>query len=137
MRPTAIHQFNDLATPGDAVTNSLLLTRRLLRALGVRSDVYVGQRAPELTDQVYRYTDYVPSPQQLLLVHHAFGHAFVPWVLALPDRNVLVYHNSTPTHFFPSGSAGHRGAALGRRQLLWYKDQLSGAIAVSPTTPTS
>jgi len=131
MRPTAIHQFNELAAPGDAVTNSMLLTRRLFRTLGARSDIYVGKRAPELSEEVSQYTDYVPSPQQLLFVHHAFGHEFVPWVLGLPDRKVLVYHNITPAHFFSIGTPRHRDAELGRRQLLEYKDQVVGAIAVS------
>ena len=55
----AIHQFHSAAAPGDAVTNSMLLTQDLIRELGFKSEIYVehteaGLQAKRLTERCDR-----------------------------------------------------------------------------------
>jgi glycosyltransferase involved in cell wall biosynthesis len=129
--PTAIHQFNPSASYGDAVTQSLLLTRDLLRSLGFTSEIYTEHADHRLGGELRPYRAYPASPDNVLLVHHSIGHDLVDWVLGLPDRRILVYHNITPPEFFPDDPYFHRMTTLGREQLQQYRPAMRGAICVS------
>ena len=57
------------------------------------------------------------SRHDLLLVHHSMGHDRLDEILHLASRKALLYHNITPSVFFPLDSPYHRYAAVGRQQL--------------------
>ena len=129
---SAIHQFHPGAFHGDAVTNSLLLTRDLLRELGFDSEIYVDEADLRLDGGLRDYRDYPASPANLLLVHHSIGHELVDWVIGLPDRKLLVYHDITPPEFFPDDTYFRRCAELGREQLRKYRPAMVAALCDSP-----
>jgi glycosyltransferase involved in cell wall biosynthesis len=132
-RPAAIHQFHNTAAAGDAVTNGLLFIRGLLRSLGYASEIYVYSimgDGPEGSG-VRHYRTYATSPEQVLLVHHSHGHDLEDWVMGLKDRQVLVYHNITPAHHFPKGSALAHYSEVGRRQLVTFRARMAASICDS------
>jgi len=128
----AIHQFHPAASSGDAVTRSLLLTQELLRDLGFASEIYVDRVDASCGDRLRPLRDYPAARDNLLLVHHSIGHELVDWVLGLPDRKLLVYHNITPPEFFPDDPYFRRWVELGRDQLAQLRPAMVGALCDSP-----
>ena len=131
MSVRVIHQFHSGSACGDAVTNGMLLTQRLLRRMGFESEIFVEHLAPELAGSIKHFKHYRPDAAQLLLVHHSHGHDQLDWLLQLPERKILVYHNITPAEFFPEGDIHRHYAQLGREQLTILKDAITSAFCDS------
>lgn len=131
--PIRIHQFHSGSAYGDAVTNSMLLMQNHLRALGFESDLFVEHLDPRLSDRLRPYLELKDriGPDDMLLLQHSMGHDRLDWILDLPCRKALVYHNITPAEFFPEGSAFHHYSRLGRAQLLQIRPLVEHAFAVS------
>lgn len=127
----AIHQFHSGSAYGDAVTNSMLLIKRMLCRLGFVSEIYVEQVAPELERELQPYQALKPKPRDLILIHHSMGHDLVDWLVSLPCEKVLVYHNITPAHFFPEASPHRHYSILGREQLATLRPAMGAAISNS------
>ncbi len=130
MQPRAIHQFHSGSAVGDGVTNSLLFTRTLLREMGFQSSIYVEHVAPGLRGDLFPHTAYRGASDQVLLVHHSMGHDQTAWLLGLPDRKILVYHNITPLEHAPD-ELTRRYIQLGRTQLSTLRPQITSALAQS------
>ena len=128
-----IHQFHVGAVYGDGVTNAMLLTRRLLRAIGLRSEIYAVIISPELQGDILPHTAYRHAPEQLLIVHHSMGHELRGWIEGVPTPKLLVYHNITPPSFFSTTDPLRAQVVLGRDQLTaWARDKIfRGAVGVS------
>ncbi|MDR9440697.1 MAG: glycosyltransferase family 4 protein [Halomonas sp.] len=130
---TAIHQFHHGVDAGDGVTNSLLFIQRLLREVGVESDIYAANIPATMADCVrpYRELESCDPASSLLLHHHSMGHELGEWLNRLAVPRALVYHNITPAGFFPPGSDLHRYAERGREQLVKWRDEFRAVLAVS------
>lgn len=128
-----IHQFHSGSAYGDAVTNSMLLMQRHLRALGLESQVFVEHLDPVLAEQIRPFTDLDRAlrPQDVLIIHHSMGHDRMEWLMGLGCRKVLLYHNITPASFFPIGSAFRKYSVLGREQLQALRAGVEASYAVS------
>lgn len=131
MKQTAIHQFHSGSAFGDAITNSMLLIREMLCRLGFISEIYVEGVAPELAEKLNHYTRLKLSPDDILLVHHSMGHDLVDWLVSLPGKKILVYHNITPAHFFPEDSPHRYYSTLGRKQLYTLLPAVTSVICDS------
>lgn len=131
MSTIKIHQFHSGSAYGDAVTNSLLYTQRILQELGFESNIYCEHVAPELKDQILNHSNYKTSPNAILLFHHSMGHDLEEWILNLKDKIVLVYHNITPQDFFPQESPFYKYAIKGREQLKMFQKISHACIGVS------
>ncbi|GLI45399.1 glycosyltransferase [Methanoculleus bourgensis] len=127
----SIHQFHSGSAYGDAVTNSMLFIRSILRKLGFNSEIYVQYVAPELENELLPYNKYVSQEDQVLFVHHSMGHELMDWISQLPDEKYLIYHNITPESFFPFGSPNNYYSQLGRKQLDVLKQVVKGSICDS------
>jgi glycosyltransferase involved in cell wall biosynthesis len=133
-----IHQVLQGAAPGDAVTNSALEWRRLLRQVGP-SEIFATHVDPQLADDVLPLGAYYEQPsaragRNLLLYHLSIGATEVMAFLRLrPERLGLVYHNVTPARYFddiqPDFAAELR---QGRADLEALRDRAEFALAVSP-----
>jgi L-malate glycosyltransferase len=104
--PIAIHQTLIAAAPGDAVTNSALEMRRLLREVGP-SEIYALHIHQDLLDVVRPLSAYPGDtrrePPRMMIVHLSMGDA--PWlgfVLSLRCPLGVSYHNITPAAYFDS-----------------------------------
>ena len=127
-----IDQFAASVAVGDGVTNSLTFTRELLRELGYASDIFSYCVPDQLKGDILPAQALEGSETTLLLYHHSMGHDYGQWLLSLRCPIALVYHNITPAEFFPAESGLRQYARLGRQQLVDWRDEFIGAIAVSP-----
>lgn len=131
MKKPAIHQFHSGSAFGDAVTNSLFYTKKLLNDLGFESNIYCEHIAPELSNEILHFSQLKSNENNILLVHHSMGHDLDEWILSLKEKIILVYHNITPAEFFPKESIFYYYSIKGREQLKMFKKISVGAIGVS------
>lgn len=127
-----IHQFLPAATSGDGVSGGALFARKLLRQLGVCSNIYTGSYTGEATGDFHLLDSFDPSECELLLVHHSMGHEFEGWIKNVCCPKVLIYHNITPARFFAEGSPEFIYSIKGREQLACWVEDFVGAIGDSP-----
>ncbi len=130
MPHAVVHQFHAGSAVGDAITNSMLLIRRILRARGFHSDIFVQHRDQHLGDEVYDMDALPRHAAYALLVHHSMGFASWDRIVALPARKILVYHNITPPEFLQPADV-RRAAVVGRQQLAGYRGHVVAALADS------
>ncbi|MBW4025586.1 MAG: FkbM family methyltransferase [Proteobacteria bacterium] len=124
---TAVHQFHSGAATGDAITNSMLLTRARLRALGYQSDIFVTYRDEALAHEL-RLTEELPQHEHyVLILRHSLGFDRFENVVALPAPKVLLYHNITPSDLLQGDEFLQRYSILGRQQL----EALRGVVCAS------
>jgi len=126
-----INQFHSGSAVGDAVTNSLFYTQKILQNLGFESHIYCEHIAKGLEDKIQHYSKLQSCAENVLLIHHSMGHDLDEWIEMLKDRIILVYHNITPPEFFPKESLFYHYAIKGREQLQLFQKKAIGAIAVS------
>jgi glycosyltransferase involved in cell wall biosynthesis len=133
MTPIAIHQFSISCHYGDGITNGMLFTRRLLRKAGIVSDIFSIEVDDRLTEDILPHDVYSGSADNLLLIHHGIGNGAEPWLKSLPDKKMMVFHNITPSSFFPPDDPIQPLLEQGWRQLDDWREWLAGAIADSET----
>ncbi len=131
MKIDAIHQFHPSCAFGDGVTNGMLYTRRLLRSLGFKSEIYCDHISPEMKKEIKPSAVFCDEPGQMLFVHHSLGYENEEWLSELRVPKVLVYHNITPEELLPVAGPWRRLSRLGREQLGRWKEWLVGAIGDS------
>jgi glycosyltransferase involved in cell wall biosynthesis len=132
-RGVGIHQVVVAASPGDAITNLALGTRRLLRRVGP-SEIYAHHIDPALLGDVLPLTSYRPRHSHNLLMFHAsIGQAQVhEFVMSRAEPLVLVYHNVTPGEYFaPYDLVFADLLELGRREVETLRPRVIRAIADS------
>jgi glycosyltransferase involved in cell wall biosynthesis len=131
-----VHQAVVVVAPNDAVTDSVLALRSLLRQRGP-SEVFALHVHPELAGEVHLYSDYPyfkpADPDPLTIVHVSMGDdAFLPFLAQIPGRFVLYYHNITPSGYFTSWDpATARVLEVARRYIGDLRDRVVYAIATS------
>ncbi len=128
----AIHQFTAGTTYGDAVTNSTLYIKDLLKSFGFSTKIYAGHVASELSNDIEWHHNLKPSRNDIVFIHHALGHALGDWLIDLPCRKVLVYHNITPGKFFPKNSPVQSDIKKGHQQLYdFHESGIKNVISIS------
>jgi glycosyltransferase involved in cell wall biosynthesis len=97
-----IHQVLATLGYGDAIGHEVLGIQRVLRGAGFDSDIFVQTADPRLEDQTRDYRDLIQEsdPSNILIHHFSIGSRASRITYALPDRQILVYHNITPPEFF-------------------------------------
>ena len=125
-----VHQFHSGSAVGDAITNAMLLTRRLLRGQGYESDIFVEHVDPLLAGDLKPLDALPASSDYVLILRHSMGYDAFPEVLALPAPKVLIYHNITPPELL-DGAELKRYAELGRRQLAELLPTVAATLADS------
>ena len=113
----AIHQFTPSVTSGDGVSAGVLFTQELLRELGFISRIYARKIDPILKTRVDSIEHLEAASEDILLYHYSIGHRDHEWLMALPQRKIMVYHNITPAHFFTATPHLSHMCTLGREQL--------------------
>lgn len=132
-----IHQVLVTATPGDAITNSAIELRDLLRTVGP-SEIFARYIHADVAHEVHALDDYDRirqgfSRDDLLLFHASIGERHVfDFVSQRPERLVLVYHNISPASwFYPYDPAFAGLLEAGRRELAALRDRAVLALADS------
>lgn len=131
MIPKAIHQFHSGSAYGDAVTNGMLFTKKILEEFGFESKIYVEHIAPEYKNEIEHFSSYISDEDNILFLHHSMGHDQDEWIYDLKDKIILVYHNITPETFFEKDSVFYNYSLKGRRQLDLLKEKSIASIGDS------
>ncbi|MBK8538336.1 MAG: glycosyltransferase [Candidatus Competibacteraceae bacterium] len=134
--PSAIHQFSPGCDVGDGITNGMFFTQKILRSLGFQSDIFSIHIPDVLKNVIKNHRDYISNPDQVLIVHHSMGTDNWDWVGQQNSVKIMLYHNITPSDFFPEGSSIGYYAELGRKQLANSAHWFVGAIGVSEYNST-
>jgi glycosyltransferase involved in cell wall biosynthesis len=127
---SAIHQFHSGASPGDAITNQMFVLQAELRAMGFASKIFAEHIENDLATSIHHIDSLIPSPDELLLIHHSMGHRRLDQILALPNPIVTVYHNITPARELTEIGYKHF-SHIGHHQLDVLAKQSLMGIAVS------
>ncbi|HMD46640.1 MAG TPA: glycosyltransferase family 4 protein [Acidimicrobiales bacterium] len=134
MPAATIHQFVPMLHRGDAVGRHCLELQRLLRAGGVRSEIYVeldDRDTVALTRPATAYP-HEAAPQDVLVYQFATASDLAPWLAARSERLVVNYHNVTPPELFApwdNGLARHQVRA--RRELALLASRADTGVGVS------
>ena len=129
-----VHQVLASFGYGDAIGNSVLGIRRVLRAAGFDSRIYVETADPRLEHETSDYRDMVDEVEDgdLLLHHFSLGSRASRTAYALPCRMMLMYHNITPPEYFVGVHPWLvRQCYHGRRELSAYAPRVSLAAGAS------
>jgi glycosyltransferase involved in cell wall biosynthesis len=102
MAEQKVHQVLATLGYGDAIGHEVLGIQRVLRSAGFASEIFVQTADPRLEDLTRDYRDLlqVSDPANILLHHFSIGSRASRIAYAVPDRQILVYHNITPPEFF-------------------------------------
>jgi L-malate glycosyltransferase len=127
-----IHQLVVSASPRDAVTNSALEIRSLLRQHGP-SEVFALNRHHEVAHEIHdadAYVDFLPQEKDpFTLIHLSMGdERFLPFVQSLPGQFILSYHNLTPAKYF---AAWDPSTARKLEEGTVYLERLRGRTSVA------
>lgn len=134
MKPRAIHQILPYLGYGDAIGNLAFELRGVLRAWGYTSEIFAEVCEPRLARECRPLSDYrrFSNAENFLILHYSVGGAANRFVLDVPDRVIVYYHNITPPHFFYAinGDLARR-LQEARRDLPLLRERAT-AIADSP-----
>ena len=132
VRPrTTIHQYHAGSASGDAITNSMLLTRQRLRDLGYESEIFVSFREPALAHELRLAEDLPRHEHYILIVRHSMGFDAFDAVASIPAPKILLYHNITPPDLLQGDASLQRHAVLGREQLKQWRPLVCSSLADS------
>jgi glycosyltransferase involved in cell wall biosynthesis len=130
----AVHQVLASLGSGDAIGHEVLGIRRVLRAAGYASEIFVetadARLAPATLD--YREMTAAVAPDDLVIHHFSIGSRASRTAFAVPSRMILVYHNITPPRYFLGEHPWLvRQCYHGRRELLAYRSRVELAVGDS------
>jgi len=133
MKKISVNQFHSGTAFGDAITNSMFFIQKLLKSLGFESEIYCENLHPDLTDKIFSYKSYKSDCNNILLFHLSLGFNVMVenWLSDLEDKIILVYHNITPSYYFPKDNPFYYYSLKGRKQLEFFKEKAIGAICDS------
>ncbi|MCD4652940.1 glycosyltransferase [bacterium] len=129
-----VHQILPNLSYGDAIGDDTLALKRIFRFLGHESRIFAGVIHNKLLDEAEDWSGYkeISSPDNILVYHFSVGSEITDFVMDLPDKIVLIFHNITPAHWF-FGNSPHMTevAAKGMQELIRLKDCVVTAWADS------
>jgi glycosyltransferase involved in cell wall biosynthesis len=98
-RPSAVHQFVADLIDGDAVGEHAKATQRVLRARGVRSEIFVERLQAGQEGQACHFSSYPSLAQSTdVCVYHLTGSSeLAEFLMHMPGQLVVYYHNVTPS----------------------------------------
>jgi glycosyltransferase involved in cell wall biosynthesis len=117
---TAVHQLTPSFAPRDAIGNHILQCQAVLREMGLRSDIYVGDAWREVAHLTTPFRDLRVEPGEptWLLYHASTGSPIADFLIERSEPKLVDYHNITPASIFGPWEP-HVGVELAaaRRQL--------------------
>ena len=135
----AIHQVLPVFAPRDAIGNHTVAVRRVLQAMGIKSEIIAGEvnagaghGSRTVRDVHGRRNRLGPDGETWLLYHASTGSAVADWFMERPERKLIDYHNITPPEIMGPWEP-HVGTELehGRRQLAELVEVTEWALADS------
>ena len=131
-----LHQVCAGAVPRDAISHHLLESQRVLRGMGLRSEILCeeGRIHPALSDRVRPVGDWdaVAEPGDAAVLHYSIGSPAFGYVLERCERSAIHYHNITPAELlWEDAPAVALACQQGREELAHLADRVTAAAADS------
>jgi glycosyltransferase involved in cell wall biosynthesis len=131
-----VHQVCAGAVPRDAITHHLLASRRVIRRMGLRSEILCEDDRidPTLAGDVQRVSEWshVARPGDAAILHYSIGSPAFGHVLARCDNVAIHYHNITPAELLWEDAPAVAMACLrGREELASLAGRVVAAAADS------
>jgi glycosyltransferase involved in cell wall biosynthesis len=131
-----VHQVCAGAVPRDAITRHLLESRRVIRGMGLRSEILCEDDRidPTLAGDVHRVSEWsaIARPGDAAILHYSIGSPAFAHVLARCDRVAIHYHNITPAELLWEDAPAVAMACLrGREELATLAGRVVAAAADS------
>lgn len=131
----AVHQFLPTFARRDAIGAHALHVQRLLRGMGLESDIYAAgiQRSAGRQARPYRsFGRRRHDPQTFLLYQLSIGSPVATFLRSRPEPKLVNYHNITDASLFAPWEPHVAGeCARGRRELVALAPEVELGIAVS------
>ena len=132
---TAVHQFLPTFAHRDAIGTHALHAQRVLRGMGLESEIYAHgiARTGRRQARPYRRFGRQPLPPSTFLLYQlSTGSPVAEFVRARPERKLVNYHNvTTPALFAPWEPQVAAECEKGRRELRALAPHVELGIAVS------
>lgn len=94
-------QFVPSLAHGDAVSNQTAAVHRVARSISVASEIYVFHPSSRDAHLGARpHTVYEAQPGDIVVLHYGGRASGEDWVIGLPGRKVIYYHNVTPYRYY-------------------------------------
>jgi len=138
---TAIHQFVPTFAPRDAIGTHTLHVQRILRGMGLESEIYAEGIVSRRDRRARPYRTYAraraTSDRRWLLYQLSTGSAVAEFVQARPEPKLVNYHNVTTAELFAPWEP-HVAVECreGRRQLRELAPSVELGVAVSSFNET-
>jgi glycosyltransferase involved in cell wall biosynthesis len=130
----SVHQLVPNLAFGDAISQQALTLRGILRALGVRSEIFAEHVDTQLLGEARPYRQLRDEAREgaVVLYHFSIASEVTDFYRLLPNPRILVYHNITPPEFFRGVNAEvARLCARGRDELRALRTHCTLALADS------
>lgn len=113
-----IIQVTEALDPGDAVSNQILDMDRMFKRMGLES-IVLSKYHHHAVAAFRADLESIQTTEKDIVIFHFCGFTEYggPWTLSQYCTRVMFYHNITPHHFFPEGSALYEFCRRGRDQL--------------------
>jgi L-malate glycosyltransferase len=97
-----IHQILPNLAYGDAIGEDTLALKRIFGALGHDSRIYADVIHRKLQNEAESRKQYkaVSSAENILIYHFSIGSEITDYVMSIPDRVIIIFHNITPAYWF-------------------------------------
>jgi glycosyltransferase involved in cell wall biosynthesis len=127
-----INQWVPAAHKGDAIGDSAVRIRDLLRARGHEAGIFALTIDDELREQVRPFGEAAGRGGDVTIFHFALPSPMTRPFASLKGARVLLYHNVTPAWYFAPFDAGlFRLATLARQELASLAGRVDLALGVS------
>ena len=121
-------------SPGDAVGNDTRAIRDILREAGYETEIYADWVDPRLPEREGRNIRLMPevAKEDLLIYHASTGSRLNFEVPSFGGRQIMIYHNITPPHFFRwYNYEARKNMAYGYEGIRYLADKMPYCIADS------
>lgn len=129
-----VHQFVSIARYGDAVFDSTLSIRKILRKWGYLSNIYYQGYFPPAGREGIKFDKFPIKSfsKRIIIYHFAIGSLLSRFVQYLSCPKILIYHNMTPFQFLHGVDDNSAMAVLeGKDELRLLKDDITLALGDS------
>ncbi len=130
----AIVQFLPAFRMGDAIGSYTWHIHRIIESWGERSLIFCEFFHNDTMDKAlyYRKYDNMKNEDDTIIYHFSIGSKITDYILGLPQKKIMIYHNITPPEYFRMYSRIlYREVKKGRDELLSLKGKFDLYLADS------
>lgn len=117
----AVIQFLPSFTLGDAIGNYTLYLHNIINSWGTESRIMCQYFSSNTVGRALYYKKYpqIKNDDDIIIYHFSIGADMTDYILELPQKKIMIYHNITPPEYFRDYSPFlYEEVKKGRKELL-------------------